>query len=327
MSKMTQPSGAAGPSGASGVPDLRGLSTTGKVLRGARYALAGVRLVAFQPGLWGYLVAPVSIVLVLFFGGSFFAWQGVGFALGWLWVPGAEAGAMWWGAWWLLGLAVKLMVVGTLALALYFTAGLIATPFNDRLSEHVETSVLGPYEEPFSWRVLLIDLLISVGHSVVSLTLWITVMLCSFVLNLIPGIGSVASFVIGTIATAMFLSREAADGCMSRRRMSFGHKFRVVMQHAPLFFGFGTIAACMLWIPFLNFLLLPMAVAGGTLMYCHLEQQGLIPDDQGSLGYVPTRARVAALADHGAERDGLGAGDAREREREPLHAWSDRPLG
>jgi CysZ protein len=300
------------------IPNLRDLSSSRKVMRGARYALAGVRLVAFQPSLWGYLVAPVSIMLLLFFGGAFFAWHGIGLALGMLWTPGAGASAMWAGAWWLLGIFVKLMAVGTLALGLYFTAGLIATPFNDRLSEHVETSVLGPYEEPFSWRVLVTDLLISVTHSVVSLTIWITVMVFSFVLNLIPGIGSVASFVIGTVATAMFLSREAADGCMSRRRMSFGHKFRVVMQHSSLFFGFGVVASCMLWIPFLNFLLLPMAVAGGTLMYCHLEQQGLIPDEQGSLGYVPTRTRVAALADHGAERDGFGE-FAHEREREALH--------
>ncbi|MEZ4235515.1 MAG: EI24 domain-containing protein [Myxococcota bacterium] len=302
------------------VPDLRDLSATRKLLRGARYALAGVRLVLLRPSLWGYLVAPASITILLFFGVSFFAWQGIGLLLGLLWTPGAHSSALFAGLWWVFGLLVKVTAVATTALALYFTAGLIATPFNDRLSEQIETSVLGPYEEPFSWKVMAADLAVSVSHSLVSLTLWLTVMVSGLMLNLVPGIGSVASFLVGGLCTSLFLSREAMDGCLSRRRMSFGHKFRIVVQHFPLFLGFGIVASCMLWVPFLNFLLLPMAVAGGTLMYCHLEQQGLIPDAQGNLGFISERARVAALADHGAERDGLGHVHPPHREREPLHA-------
>ncbi|MEQ1503130.1 MAG: EI24 domain-containing protein [Myxococcota bacterium] len=299
------------------LPDLASLSASGKALRGARYALAGVKIVATRPRLWVYLVAPVVITLGMFLGMSVTAWGVISWGLSFVWTPGPNASAWLAGAWWFLALAAKLMAVGTIGLGVYFAAGLIATPFNDRLSEHVETSALGPYEEAFSWRVLMGDLALSLSHSLLSLALWITVMVASLAMNLIPVVGSVASFAIGTTATAMFLARESMDGCMSRRRLSYGHKYRILMAQLPMMLGFGVVASLMLWIPFLNFLLLPMAVAGGTLMYCHLEQQGLIPDVNGAPGYTPNRSRVAALADHQVESDGL---DERIADREPLHA-------
>ena len=306
------------------LPDLENISSLRKVWRGARYALGGVWLITARPSLWGYLIAPASITLLLFFGVSFFAWHGIGMAMDALWTPGVDTSLFTIGVWMTIELLVRVMAIGTTALALYFAAGLVATPFNDRLSEHVETSILGPYEEPFSWRVMAVDLAISVSHSLLSLTIWLTVMLFSFVLNLIPGAGTVASFAVGTVATAVFLSREAIDGCMSRRRMSYGHKFRVMIQHFPLFLGFGVVASCMLWVPFLNFLLLPMAVAGGTRMYCHLEQLGLVPDSDGNLGYVPSRSRVAALADGGEPYDAFGD-FTHPPSRAPSHARAHDP--
>lgn len=285
--------------------ELQSLSSTARFLQGIRYALRGIRLVAGQPGLWSLIIAPVVILLGVFFGTSFFAWQAIGWGMNLLWHPGPHTNWLATGAWVAFGLVVKLMVIGATGLLLYFTAGLIATPFNDRLSETVETMVLGPYEEPFDWRVALGDLGNSLAHTALSLSIWATVMTVAFFLNLIPGIGSVFSFVLGAGATAVFIGRESMDGCMSRRRMSYGHKYRVVLAHFPMVFGFGLVVSALLWIPFLNFVLLPMAVAGGSLMYCHLEQQGLVPDKGGKAGYLPTRARVTALADHGAQVDEL----------------------
>lgn len=293
--------------------ELRSLSKTRSFLQGVRYALRGIRVVAGQPGLWSLVMAPAIILLGVFFGTSFFAWNLIGWAMSLLWTPGPQTGWFATGAWVTLGLVVKLMVIGTTGLFLYFTAGLFATPFNDRLSESVETQVLGPYEEPFDWRVLLGDLWNSVGHTALSLLIWVAVMGVAFLLNLIPGIGSVFSFVLGASATAIFIGREAMDGCMSRRRMTYDHKYRIVFSQFWMVFGFGLVVSALLWIPFLNFVLLPMAVAGGSLMYCHLEQEGLIPDSSGRPGYLPTRGRVKALADEGAQVDELSP--ARERER------------
>jgi uncharacterized protein involved in cysteine biosynthesis len=158
---------------------------------------------------------------------------------------------------------------------------------------------LGPYDEPFSWRQTLGDLKNSVIHSALSLGLWLSVMIASLVLNLLPVAGSVLSFAIGVAATTMFVARESMDGAMSRRRMRYRHKLRVIVAHPWLMLGFGLVVATLLWIPLLNFVILPMAVAGGTVMFCQLEKLRLVPHEDGKVGFTSARHRVEALADRG----------------------------
>lgn len=277
--------------------DLAALSFGRRVLLGMRYPLRGVKLVIGHPGLWGYLLAPAMITTSLFLLGTFVAWHGIGWILALFLTPGPEH-ATWVNlVWYTAAFSLRASAFVLTAVTLYLVSGLIAVPFNDRLSEHVETLCLGPYDEPFSWRVLAGDLLLSVAHSALSLTLWLMVMVASMALNLVPVIGQVLSFVVGTVATAFFLSREAMDGALSRRRMGYAHKLAVLRANGAVLLGFGLVASVMLWIPLLNFVLLPMAVAGGTLLYCRLETEGVVPDTQGRLGYTPERHRERALAD------------------------------
>jgi uncharacterized protein involved in cysteine biosynthesis len=139
------------------VDELKGLGKWRAFLRGGRYAL----------------VAPVMITLCLFIGLVLVAFPGFSMALDQVWAP--TESTSWWVsfAWTCFRLFVQVSIVAFGTLVLYFTSGLIATPFYDRLSEHVETMALGPYEEPFSWRQTLGDLAYSVVHSALALTVWL----------------------------------------------------------------------------------------------------------------------------------------------------------
>lgn len=249
---------------------------------GVRYAFYGVRLVTSQPSLWPLVIAPALINLGLLVAAFVGAWWAIPAMLSWLWSPDPATTSgllvvLWTVARWLLiGVVVVLAAAG-----LYLISGLIASPFLDKLSERVETMVLGPYDEPVSLRVVVGDLVVSVTHSILSLLLWAGVMLSLLTLNLVPVVGSVLEVVLSIMVSAFFVSRETMDGAMSRRRLSFAHKLRVVRAHNVLLQGFGQISAAMLWIPLLNFVALPMATAGGTLLFCHLELQGLVPNAEG----------------------------------------------
>lgn len=247
------------------------------MLTGARFVLTGARAVVTRPHLWGYLLAPITILLTFFLLAVPVSWASVGWLMNEIFTPkpGTNFLVLW--LWATVGLLVRSAALLGLGLALYFAAGLVATPFNDRLSDQIEQMTLGSHKEPFAWKVMLGDLLNSVAHTALSLCVWLFVMSLALLLNLLPVLGSVLSFLLATSATAIFLGRESMDGCMSRRRMSYRHKYRVVLANLPLVFGFGLAASALLWIPFLNFLMLPVAVAGGTLMYCDLERQGLVP--------------------------------------------------
>lgn len=260
-------------------PDLDRLTTSQRFAWGARYAVLGARILATHPTLWWTVAVPVVITLLLFVLGFW----GIAVLLPWVttfvWVPGPHHPGW---VWWLYEIVLwtfRLSVAVALGVGLYMTAGLIATPFNDRLSERVESVVLGWRHPPVPLAQMLTDVAWSLLHSVLSLAIYLAVLLVAFLLNLLPGIGSAASFLLGTTASGLFFAREAMDGCFSRRRMRYRHKWRIVVRHWPLSLGFGLCVSLGMWIPFLNFLVLPMSVAGGTLLFCHLESAGQLPPE------------------------------------------------
>jgi CysZ protein len=280
-------------------PDLASLGAAQRLGWGLRYAWWGVRLVLTETSLWPYVAAPLLITVLLFAGFGTVAWLGIGLAMDQVWSPGPHA-ATWVSVGWVaLGLVLRAFALLAVGVALYLVAGLLATPFVDKLSEQVESRVLGPYDEPFSVRVLLGDLAQSVAHTALSMLLWLALMGAAFTLNVLPVAGQVLSFLAGLLATAFLVSRESMDGPLSRRRMSYGHKLRLLARHPLLTLGFGLAASALLWVPFLNLLVLPMTAAGGTLLFCHLEQQDLVPPARGQPRWIPNRHRT--LTDAAAE--------------------------
>lgn len=255
------------------------------LVEGARYPWRGVELVRAHRELWPFVIGPAILLASLLLGAAAVAWVAGGLLLGLVWRPGPEATFWTQAAWIVAALGIRLLLLSFAAVGLYLTSSIIAAPFVDRLSQEVESLAFGRSDEPFSWRVALRDLGSSVAHSLLSLVIWLVLMAFCAVLNVVPFVGAPLSLGLAASVTALLLAREAMDGAMSRRRMSYVHKLRVVFAHAPAAFGFGLMHTVVLWIPILNLLVLPMAVAGGTLLFCDLERAGLVPDPSGRPGF------------------------------------------
>lgn len=163
-----------------------------------------------------------------------------------------------------------------LLLVVYLASGLLALPFNELLSESVERIELGDNGEESTWKQVAGDIGLSVAHSILGVTLWLVVMIPIFMLNLIPAVGSFAAAILAWLATALFLARELMDSPLSRRRMGFAHKVKLAWGHRETLLGLGGVAAMMLWVPMLNFLMMPVAVTAGTLFYCDLVRAGTL---------------------------------------------------
>ena len=247
---------------------------------GLAFFRSGVSTVVGQPHLWPYVFIPVILTLSALVAAVLGSWSLIDWLTASLWA--AAAGSTGW-AWllWAIRWMVRLTLLLGLSLAAYLVAGLVAVPFNDRLSDEIERQVLGPVEEPFDLSVLVGDLLMSLRHTLASLLLWATLMVLLFLLNLVPGVGSVLSTLGSLSVSWLLLARETMDGCMSRRRLAFLHKLRVVRANLWLCLGLGFGAWLCMWVPLMNFLVLPMAVAGGTQMFCWLELEGQIPNAEG----------------------------------------------
>lgn len=176
-----------------------------------------------------------------------------------------------WGV--LLGLwAVGILVVMALS-------NVVAAPFNDLLSEEVEHLVLGTEGPKFSWKVVLRDTVRTIGLEVLKLVIYVVVMGLLFLLTLVlPAIGHVISSVVGFVFTAMYFSLDYIDWPASRRNRSVTYRFGLLTDHFMPMFGFGTGLWAFLFLPLVNLLFMPAAVAGGTLLFLDIEGRGAPAD-------------------------------------------------
>jgi CysZ protein len=172
------------------------------------------------------------------------------------------------GAHWFLELlaALLLLAVGVVVVAL--ASSLIAAPFNDALSEAIEQEYAGRPGAPLRLRVLLRDAVRSVGLQLLKLAAYASIMLPAFVVSLLlPGVGAVIYSVLGFVVTAMFLAMDYVDFAAARRGLGARARFRDSLARWPAMLGLGSAIWVLLFVPLLNLLFMPAAVAGGTLLF------------------------------------------------------------
>jgi CysZ protein len=231
--------------------------------QGAGYVLTGLRWLP-KAGLRGFVAMPLLINTLLFGGGI---WLGASqlerldrAAQGWL----PE-----WLAWlhWLLWLLFVLTALVVIFYTFSLVANVIAAPFNSLLAERVaklvnpDGRVQQPPPEP-SWRELLFSPLAELGKLLYFVAWAIPLVVLSFV----PAV-NVAAPVLWAVSTSWMLALEYADYPLGNRGLDLRAQRRLLRRHWPLTLGFGGMTLLLTLIPGLNFLAMPAAVIGATLMW------------------------------------------------------------
>lgn len=253
-------------------------------LGGFFYPFRGLRFLLRHPRLFGYVAVPLTINTLLY---SLFLWfVGSRFG-GWVerFVPQGDA---WY--WTLLSYLLWVVFGAVLLLVVIYTFTLVGTlilaPFNDLLSEKVERAYTGHrIDEPFRLRAFLADLKRSLGAELGRLALWGAGFLVLGALSLFfPPLGTVL-----TVYSLFFLGWEYFDYSMERWHFPFATKRRTAVRNVAAFLSFGAGAALTLLIPLLNFVAIPVCVAGATMLFCDLSRAGRIPAEGPPAG-TPTEA-------------------------------------
>jgi CysZ protein len=251
-----------------------GQSWKAELRTGALALLQGAQWLIARPSLWKYTFFSILTALVVT---SLFVWGSLrthAFLMGAL--PPATDGLWSWIRpiiWLALLIACLLGALSTGAIV----SSITAAPFNDRLSERVEEQILGQVDSPFAWSAFLGDVLQGVAHSLLNLAIYLPLSVVALALNLLPGLGSIASWIAGTTLTAAMLSLELTDFPQARRRFTWREKVSLVRQQTAPMIGFGLAATSMLAIPFMSLVLAPIGVVGGTLLFAALHDAGRIP--------------------------------------------------
>ena len=166
----------------------------------------------------------------------------------------------------LLGSAVSALSVPNVVLA----------PMQDPLSEATEKRCGGFTPPPFSARQLVRGVAESLSHTALRVAFMLLGFGLLLPLNLIPGAGSALWVTLSTVWSMFWLSVEHLSNPAARHLVPFGQVVGALRQRLFLALGFGAALWVMLWVPVVNFFLLPVASVAGTLLFCSLEQAGLM---------------------------------------------------
>ncbi len=240
------------------------------MLRGIKYFFSGFRLI-FSPGIKRFVFIPLAINISIF---------SLGFWLGMEWFNQFLAKMLpSWLAWaefilWpIFALSYFLIVFYLFALI----ANIIAAPFNGLLAEKIELRLRNKpsHNNQSTIKQLLKELPRTVGSEVNKLFYFLLRSLPLLILFLIPGINLIAPLIWFTFS-AWMLSLEYLDYPLGNNAIFFKQTRALAKQQRARCLSFGALVSTFTMIPVLNFIVMPVAVAGATALFVDskwLEQE------------------------------------------------------
>ncbi|MDX2090421.1 MAG: EI24 domain-containing protein [Kofleriaceae bacterium] len=240
----------------------------GELVRGVNDGLRGARYLGKHPRLWIWVAAPAvlaAVVLVL----------AIVWIVGVLSAPIAAIAAFMPGAW----LEAVLKIVATIVLAIgsitifASVAAVIASPFNEMLSEAIEERETGVPAPRFSVFGFVRDVVVGMIHALRRVSVYLMATLGLLLVGLlVPVVGTVAAMVGTAYATARFASYDAYDAVWSRRHWRYRDKTKYLRDHASRTLGLGAIVGVVLIVPGVNVIGLAIGATAATLRMIDAER-------------------------------------------------------
>ena len=229
----------------------------------------GFRFLNAHPGLWGWVVAPALVTLVLLAGAiAGVVWLArplVEGATGWM--PGFLQGAASWVMWILvvtgLGLGALLVFVAMV--------GVVAGPFCELLSEAVEERATGRPAPPFALGVFLRGAALGVAHALRRLVGSLFGLVLVLAIGMVPVVGTIAAAVLAGWLAARASAYDCYDAVLARRELAYADKLAYLARYPGRTFGLGAGVAGMLLSPGVNLLAVGVGAAGATLAALELD--------------------------------------------------------
>ncbi|MCK5002419.1 MAG: sulfate transporter CysZ [Gammaproteobacteria bacterium] len=220
----------------------------------------------FLPGIRRFVIIPLLINISLFTGAIYLLSQKMD-----EWIQSLLPSWLSWLEW----LIWPLFATTALLFVFYsFTliANLIAAPFNSLLAARVEAHLSGKPIEDINteklWK-LVIRSFASEIHKLLYFLMWLIPLI---ILTLIPGLNLIAPFAWFIFTTWSF-SLEYMDYPLSNHGLLFKDIRQYNRQHRMRALGLGSGIFIITSVPVLNFLAMPVAVAGATKLTTQTKKE------------------------------------------------------
>ncbi|NOY66125.1 MAG: sulfate transporter CysZ, partial [Gammaproteobacteria bacterium] len=228
-------------------------------VKGISYFFSGLSLV-MKPGIRQHALWPMLINTVLFIILTTIAISSVGDLIDWMlsFLP-SWLDFLRYILWPFLALASMIILV----LAFSIIANLIAAPFNAALAAAVERHLGGANVQSDQTIKGAMALIMNEVRKIIYFLVRAIPLLILF---LIPGVNIVAPF-IWLFFGAWILTIEYADYPMGNHDLIFSEQKKRLKNQRAMSLGFGLAVAFSMMVPLLNFIVMPVAVAGATKMW------------------------------------------------------------
>ncbi len=230
------------------------------LVKGASYVLTGLRWLP-KRGIRGFVAIPLLINSILFSIGIY--WGADQLERLDLYMQSYLPGWLHWLHWllWPLFLVTVLIVI-------FYTftvfANVIASPFNSLLSERVEKMVAPAARSTTNTNIK--DLILSPLTEVKKLLYFAGWVIPLLLLSFVPVV-NVITPALWLVLGAWMLALEYADYPLGNHGIPFRKQRFLLRKNRLLVLGFGGMTLLLTLIPILNFLAMPSAVIGATLMW------------------------------------------------------------
>jgi len=232
----------------------------GNPIKGAGYLFRGFSLIR-QPGIRQYAIIPLLINTLLF---SLLIWVGAG-QFNALIAHLLPASLEWleWLLWPLFAVTVSILVFFTFI----HLSNLVGAPFNGLLAEAVERHLKGKSQKDAAgWGAFLKNIGPMFLSELKKILYFLTRGLPLLILFAIPVVNVAAPF-LWMLFSAWMLALEYADYPMGNHELLFPQQRALLKEKGLMALGFGGAALLLIMIPGLNFIAMPTAVAGATVMW------------------------------------------------------------
>ena len=224
------------------------------------YLLSGFKLI-LKPGIRMYVIIPLLINTLLFTGAIIYGASQLEGLINWLisqweWIEWIK-----WLLWPLFVIIALIIVFFTFSLV----ANLIGAPFNGFLAEAVEKFLTGQDVHQASEISLLQEIRGAFKSELQKFLYFIIRAIPLLILFIVPMVNFVAP-IIWFLFSAWMLVIEYMDYPMGNHQILFADQRKKLSENKQLAFGFGLGVMVLTFIPVINFLVMPVAVAGATRM-------------------------------------------------------------
>ncbi|WP_427833226.1 sulfate transporter CysZ [Actinobacillus pleuropneumoniae] len=230
---------------------------------GFHYFIYGWRLM-LQRRLMPFVLIPVAINAVLMIA---LLWFFISHIAGWAdWIVSFMP------SWldWLTMILVPLAVL-SLIMLFYFTfttiTNFIAAPFNALLAEKVELQLTGEQLNNMTVAEMLKDVPRMLKREWQKMAYSIPRFIALFLLSFVPVVGQTVVPVLTFVFGAWLLAIQYCDYPFDNHKISFKRMRNALGQRKILNFTFGTFVSIFTALPFVNLVMMPVAVCGATAMW------------------------------------------------------------